>query len=44
MAGAPDIYNFAKAADGVDVDALRKLLGKRFERPGHKDVPGAPSA
>lgn len=44
MAGALDIYNFAKAAKGEGVDAMRKLLGKRFDRPGHKDVPGAPSA
>lgn len=44
MAGALDIYNFAKAARGEGVDAMRKLLGKRFERAGHKDVPVAPLA
>ena len=43
MAGALDIYNFAKAARGEGVDAMRKLLGKRFERPGHKDAGPAAS-
>lgn len=46
MAGALDIYHFAKAADGVGVgvDAMRKLMGKRFERAGHKDVPAPATA
>jgi hypothetical protein len=44
MAGGLDIYAFAKSAEGAGVDTMRKLLGKRFERAGHKDVPAPVSA
>lgn len=44
MAGGLDIYHFAKSAEGVGVDSMRKLLGKRFERGPQKDEPTPPSA
>jgi hypothetical protein len=45
MAGSLDIYAFAKTSgDSEGVEALKKMLGKRFERAGHKDVPAPVSA
>lgn len=40
MAGALDIYAFAKTAgDGEGVEALKRMMGKRFERTGQKEAP-----
>jgi len=45
MAGSLDIYAFAKAAgEGQGVEALKKMLGKRFERSTPKDTPAPVSA
>ena len=44
MVGGLEIYAAVKDDEGDGVNALRKLLGKRFERAGHKDVPAPVSA
>ena len=44
MVGGLEVYASVKDDEGEGVNALRKLLGKRFERAGHKDVPAPVSA
>jgi hypothetical protein len=44
MVGGLEIYASVKDDEGDGVNAMRKLLGKRFERAGHKDVPAPVSA